>query len=744
MQMRRASHPTLILTLAALAIGLLPASAVFAEETLPDGRVFEKVTPTSNQDADVYVPFALPVGTPLSQGIETFFPFQVEGDGSAVTYVGDASTGGEGEIGKGQGDQYLARHAPGGGWVQSVIQPDGHRKTHFQGFSSDLGIGVLTSGNGAEPAVGPLTADAPAGGYAVLYIRNDFAQGGLEEALFQSLFSEPVAFNRTAHEFGSNRYVEDEGKQGEVAVFAGGTSGMEKLFFEANDDLTSPSDPLRPGLDARIKAEIAAGEEHEFLFESVGGEASLMDQLPGGEVAQNATFGGVPAGNPELNEADFDGAVDGGRWVYWTDGTSDAVFVRSGGVSVPVSSGPAQYWTSADDGRYAFYVEGEQLFRYDALSESRESLTAGGVGVKGVLGASADGESVYAVASGVLAGSGVSGEGAAPVEEPGIVNLYLLTHGAAPVFIASLSEADGSEVQPLISTITGVNGGLFGDWQPGLGHRTAGVSAGGGGVVFMSDRALPVAGFPHGVAGGVDEVYLFQAGTKQLFCVSCSSSGEAGGGAFLPVSWSDVHLPEWLADEGNRVFFDSAAPLVAQDTNGRQDVYEWEREGTGSCVVGSGVNGGCVSLLSGGTSEADSWFIGASESGDDAFVATRAQLSPEDRNDAFDLYDARVDGMQPVTAPSCTGTGCQGVPAPPPVFATPSSATFSGVGNLPPPTPEPAPTTKSKPKAKTPTRAQELVTALKACHKKKGAKRASCEASARKRFGRSGSKPKKK
>jgi hypothetical protein len=515
--------------------------------------------------------------------------------------------------------------------------------------------------------------------------------------------------------------------------FQGGVGGA---FFEANDDVTPVGSAVRPGLDARVKAEVAAGEESEFLFESVGGVASLVDVLPGGEVAPNATFGGVPAGNPEVNEADFDGAVGGGRWVYWTDEVSGVVFVRSGGVSVAVSSGPAEYWTSSDGGRYAFYVEGERLFRYDALSGSREPLTAGGVGVKGVLGVSADGESVYVVASGVLAGSGVSGEGAAPVEEPGVVNLYLLAHGAAPVFIASLSEADGSEVQPMISTVIGVNGGLFGDWQPGLGHRTAGVSAGGGGLVFMSDRALPVAGFPHGFSGGADEVYLFHAGTNQLFCVSCSSSGEAGGGAFLPVSWSDVHLPEWLADEGNRVFFDSVAPLVSQDTNGQQDVYEWEREGTGSCAVGSGVNGGCVSLLSGGTSEADSWFIGASESGDDVFVATRAQLSPEDRNDAFDLYDARVDGVQPVTAPLCTGTGCQGVPAPPPVFATPSSVTFSGVGNFPPPTPTKAkPKAKKKPKAKT--RAAKRARALGVCrgrYRAHSRARVACEAAAYRRY----------
>ena len=39
----------------------------------------------------------------------------------------------------------------------------------------------------------------------------------------------------------------------------------------------------------------------------------------------------------------------------------------------------------------AFYVEGERLFRYDAVSEIREALTGTGSGVQGVIGASEDG-----------------------------------------------------------------------------------------------------------------------------------------------------------------------------------------------------------------------------------------------------------------------------------------------------------------------------------------------------------------
>ena len=208
-------------------------------------------------------------------------------------------------------------------------------------------------------------------------------------------------------------------------------------------------------MDARVKAEIVAGEDNDFLYGSVDGRASVVDVLPDGEVAVNATFGGPPAGDPETNPPDFDGAVSGsGEWVYWTDETTGRIYVRVNGTStVPVSEGRAQYWTSADEGRYAFYVEGEQLYRYDAVSESREALTGPGGGVQGVLGASGDGRrSSMLRRDGALARAlAASGEGTLPVEEHGVVNLYLLGTAARRVFVAVSSAADGSEVQPFSS-----------------------------------------------------------------------------------------------------------------------------------------------------------------------------------------------------------------------------------------------------------------------------------------------------
>jgi hypothetical protein len=190
---------------------------------------------------------------------------------------------------------------------------------------------------------------------------------------------------------------------------------------------------------------------------------------------------------------------------------------------------------------------------------------------------------------------------------------------------------------------------------------------------------------------GLSEVYVYDAGgAGSLSCASCNTSGERiepgsyandGYAALLPQSFNQSRTMNWMFDDGDRVFFDSDEALVPQATNGRINVYEWERDGAGECDLATG----CTYLLSGGKSDDNSYLLDASANGDEVFIATRAQLVPEDQNEYFDLYDVRVDGVPPVSAPVCTGTGCQGVPQAPPIFATPASGTFSGLGNFPPP-----------------------------------------------------------
>ncbi len=710
---------------------------------LPDNRVYEMVSPVEDGNSDVEVPRT--GRTPRrDQGVPTTFPFQVSPDGSRVTYAVLALGGANGIE---HGDQYLAARSPAGGWSQASIQPDA-RDAEYQGFSSDLSVGILQSGLVSESEIlPPLTADAPGEGYRILYERETGESG------YRALITNAVKLNRPPGEggFGSSNVL--SGIEPGNPVFAGGSANFKDLLFETNDALLPGEGSLEKELEGDVKSEIAEGHQTNYLYDEVEGRLSLVDVSSEGKVVPNATFGALPfietakvEESIDFNPPDFSHVISAdGRFVYWTDVTSGVVYVREDGSStVQVSGGAARYWTASSDGRYALYSEGEgagsELYRFDAEPEAgqaeREVLTGPNAGVLGVVGASEDDDTVYFVAEGVL--SGASSEGVTPVG--GEPNLYVLRHGDSPVFIATLSDEDGNNVRPFL---LGQGAPSWGDWQPGFGQRTARVTGDGGSVVFMSNqRSLGVVGYPHGYpTNGLDEVYAYEASSNSLYCASCGSSGEMpvapdelgleGVAGYLPVDWHDTYLPQWISEDGNQVFFNSSVPLVAQDTNGRQDVYEWEREGHGSCVHGDGSTGGCVFLLSGGTSEANSWFIGASANGDDAFIVTRAQLVPEDMNDAFDLYDVSVDGVKPVTPPVCLGSGCQGVPAPPPLFATPPSVTFSGVGNFVAPQVK---TVKSKPKSLT--RKQKLTNALKACGRQKAHKRrGSCEVRARRLYG---------
>ncbi len=251
-------------------------------------------------------------------------------------------------------------------------------------------------------------------------------------------------------------------------------------------------------------------------------------------------------------------------------------------------------------------------------------------------------------------------------------------------------------------------------------------------VVFQSVRALT--GYD---SEGLSEVFVYDAEAGGgLFCASCDSSGEApavtevGGvrvkaAGYLPVGWSRTYQPRVISDDGSRVFFDSFEPLVSGDPNGEQDVYEWERNGASAC----GEPQGCQYLLSGGTSRSASYLLDASANGDSVFFVSDARLVAQDDNESDHLYDDRVDGVQPSSPAGCAGSECEEIPVAPPIFATPPSATFAGVGNFPPVAKAPA---KAKPKPKPKHKSKTKGKRAKGHGKRSRASRA------RKRTGRAG------
>ena len=190
------------------------------------------------------------------------------------------------------------------------------------------------------------------------------------------------------------------------------------------------------------------------------------------------------------------------------------------------------------------------------------------------------------------------------------------------------------------------------------------------------------------------------------------------------------------------MFFNSADALVSADTNGKEDVYEYEPEGVGSCKDSAG----CTGLISSGTSGRESAFLDASQSGEDVFFLTASPLVAADTDRSIDIYDAHVcsQGSPCLNYPVSSSPQCESAatcrPSSPGLQPEdiPVSATYSGPGNPAVTAQRTVAAAKTVKPVPRPTRAQKLAKALKACrgqHRHSKSKRARCEREARRKYG---------
>jgi hypothetical protein len=702
-----------------------PASASAVSPSLPDERTYELVS-TSGLFGEPYQPTS-PTGTQFTGLQESEHPFEAAEGGDAFSYVGEppGESGGSGETGPGEGNQWLATRTTTG-WHTLAITPSaaspraGSEHVTYQAFASDLTSGIFEGG------AQPLTPDIPSGCHG-LYSRA--TAGGA----YQSLFTTQEAPSA----------LEPCGRP----LFAGAAAENGSVIFQSEGALTEGAEPtteLPPGRSLHSETGAESGEPCMFgcnLYESLGGQLRLVNVVEGVQVP-SATFGGYPGEVSGLTNFSHAISTDGSR-IFWTDTQpgprSEHVFVLENGVStVEVSgAGHAEYWTASPDGRYCFYTEAGALWRFDTHTNTREDIAPESAAVQGVIGTNTtgqDGAYVYFVAQGVLASNKreyKNREGAPIVEEAkaGEDNLYL-DHEGQTTFVAVLAPADNEIVTSAVERRPG------GDWKANLGERTAEVTPDGHHLVFESMN--PLTGYDNqSPTRTAMEVFTYTAANGALICASCNPEGRAptaperGNETRLPASaTSDTYMRRWISDDGMRVFFDSAQPLVSRDTNEVQDVYEWEREGTSGCPSATSRFGGCIFLLSAANSRGYSFLIDADRTGSNVFFEHQGPLgqieAPVDYNE---LYDARVGGGFTSSVDPCAATGCPGAAPEPPSFPSPASATSSGIGNF-------TPQSLSRPRAKTPTRAQLLAKALKACHAKKSKQlRVTCERQARKRYG---------
>jgi DNA-binding beta-propeller fold protein YncE len=715
--------------------------------TLPDGRAWELVSPPNKH------------GAPLLPITELGGLIQSASSGGAFAYVAVAPIGEESKgVRSPEDSQLLSTRDPIKGWSTQDISTPSEEITQFvagfpseyQFFAEDLSAGAVEP-KGATP-LSPQT-------------------------------TEPTPYRREA----DGEFVP---LVTSANVPAGTKFGGRVKFETATPDLghivLSSRQILAPGFKEGFEPTEAS------LYELSGGALRLVSVLPDQKPAAEEGLE-VKLGN---NSQNMRGAIssDGGRVFFSAPGR---LLMRDVGLgrtlqldqAQPGASGASTggaFQAASSDGKRVFFTDTERLTTDSHATPTEADLYMCEIGVSGgeptcalsdlsvdhnageaanvrgmVTAIDTAGGHVYFVAGGVLTSApNAQGEHAAAgacdaKEQEGTCNLYEYDTGARQIhLVAVLSSGDRGVIE------TG---------QLVLKLLTARSSPDGRFFAFMSRRSLTGYDNRDVRSGHPDEeVYLFDANSDSVRCVSCDPSGARPEGVFDPSSiavfpgllvdyprsweatWLAGSLPGWttksvshalyqsryLSDSG-RMYFDAADALVPQDTNKLEDVYQYEPAGVGDCTSASAtfspVSGGCVSLISSGSSKEESAFLDASENGDEVFFLTASRLTSNDVDGTFDVYDAHVCSASspcPTARPSstagCEGDSCQ-TPSSPPTDVTPGSLTYKGPGNAPPPA--------AKAKAK-PTRAQLLAKALKACRKKKPkAKRLMCQRQAHKRYG---------
>ena len=214
------------------------------------------------------------------------------------------------------------------------------------------------------------------------------------------------------------------------------------------------------------------------------------------------------------------------------------------------------------------------------------------------------------------------------------------------------------------------NAGTFryGDFQ---------VSPNGDFAVFTS--ALPLT--PSVDNAGFTQVYRYDASARNLTaCPAIPPVLRTKGKAYSQISASVSPTTAGSSSNPPRPW------RLATGTN-KTDVYEWEPQGTDEAKGGYECQtaGGCIGLISTGTSRFESKLLGVSVDGTDAFFFTRDVLVPQDENGTLvKIYDARELGGFPYIPPPvpCKASDeCHGPSSPTPPAPNIGTLTGSG-GNL--------------------------------------------------------------
>lgn len=682
--------------------------------SLADCRAYEMVSPADKNGGNI--------------AAEQSFT-QSSSDGNAIKYASQTAFADAPGI-QARGAEYVSRR-DAGGWSTHAINPPQTGtpyslivSSEYKAFSNDLSKGIYFARTPLTPGH-PNVAEVPN-----LYLRSDVLSGppGNYELLSES--SSPLGHRRIRQQPG--------------IAFAGASDDWSHIIFESIANLTPDASGTNPDLAK--------------LYEWDNGTVRLAGILPDGTPAEGSVAGQGAGGGKEFAGGGWTEeaiSADGSRIVFETAPYSASgiegefhvgdLYMRVAGretIKLNVNErseadtpAGATFWAATSDDSKIYFTttqaltedappaSGNELYMYDVNAPEGHHLTLisvnsvpanlhiGAPQATAVTGISADGSYVYFISENQLnAGD--------PHSESNDNRRLYVWHDGTLRFI--VTHDDGN------------------DWASGRAWGSMGrfgsdafrTTSDGKIIMFASIDPLTArrAGYDNPNIGTAQnptyrsEIYVYHYDGDRLTCASCNPSGAtpvsgAGfesqqnidGNAYyaLVSAQLTMYLNHAMTSDGRFVFFDTEDALVAQDTNGKRDVYEYDT-----------VTGG-VRLISNGTSREGSYFVDASPDGSNVFFTTYQQLVRSDTDGNADLYDARIDGGIPVqnqASPTpCAEDVCQGPAAGAPSSLLPSSLAFSGSGNAAQVVSKPAVNRKKKVKKSKPRKHKK---------KKKGKKRA--------------------
>ncbi|HEX5713691.1 MAG TPA: fibronectin type III domain-containing protein [Solirubrobacterales bacterium] len=492
-----------------------------------------------------------------------------------------------------------------------------------------------------------------------------------------------------------------------IPRFTWATPDFSSIVFDSEYALT-PEAPVGP-----------FPKTYVFDGGSVRLASFLPDGTPSGGISRNGTLG-------VYGDEGSQGAIsaDGTRVFFSipdsaSNNTRTGLYVRDLEAETTTEIAPLSDRTplvaASEDGSKVLYTPSAPGYvLYDVATHTRELLTddmtgAGPPGQLVALSVSSDLSSIYLFARGeLLAGLGADGNFKA-------IYRWQPEQGRL-TFVAEVKKD---------ATMLGSLGAIY-DSLPT--RRDTAQTADGSSFVFTTDAELETSAGPvydnsttstdcdTSVTTGpyefrCPEVYVYEAGTGALTCISCPSGPAKAPGLLAGLATvaqtSSINQRSFgkarsISADGSKVFFESGEQLVPADTNSRADAYMWDRDEG-------------LKLITTGTSQYDARILEASADGSDAFIVTRQRLVRGDVDDLADVYDVRVRGgfAEPgALAPPCRGEDCHGEPAAPPPASSPASSGLVAAGN-------------HKQRVKKHTKKRKGKHKSKKHHKKKGAKKKS-------------------